>query len=69
MLFNYNKCYSKNGKNNVFCVIYSERKYNTAKLAGEPLKTLGGGYKAPYRPSPKDMRNFFDDYRFELVIT
>ncbi len=26
MLFNYNKCYSKNGKNDVFCVIYSERK-------------------------------------------
>lgn len=45
-------------------------KYNTAKLAGEPLKTLGrGGDKPPYRPSPKDMRNFFDDYRFELVIT
>lgn len=43
-------------------------KYNTAKLAGEPPKTLGGD-KAPYRPSPKDMRNFFDDYRFELVIT
>lgn len=44
-------------------------KYNTAKLAGEPLETLGGGDKPPYRPSPKDMRNFFDDYRFELVIT
>lgn len=32
-------------------------------------RNSGGGYSLTYRPSIKDMRSFFDDYRFGLSPT
>ena len=44
-------------------------KHNMHKILAHPPEILGGGYRLTYQPSIKEVRSFFDDYRFGLSPT